>query len=136
VKFEPHISRNRADFLLPREEIPLGTSGFPASVLLNTPANCTPIRGDFNAMTQRFDIPSQAIVLRSACAITSAVAARVVTLSGVPAGAAFTIAGDASLSGAADASGTLALTFGAAGTYTVAVACFPALDYSGSFTLA
>jgi hypothetical protein len=121
---------------------PPGTSGtpgvystLPASVLLNIPANCIPIPGAFNAITQRFDIPSGAIVARSPCPITSAVAARVVTLSGVPAGAAYTIAGDATLSGTVDASGTLALSFGAAGSYAVTVACFPLLDYLGSFTL-
>ena len=69
------------------------------------------------------------------CPITASVAARVVTLSGVPSGAAYSISGDATLSGVCDASGTLALTFGAPGSYQVAVACFPLLDYSASFTL-
>jgi hypothetical protein len=58
-----------------------------------------------------------------------------VTLSGVPSGAAYTIGGDATLSGVCDASGTLALTFGAAGTYSGSIPCFPLLDYLGSFTL-
>jgi hypothetical protein len=110
-------------------------SAFPASVLLNIPANAVPILGAFNALAQRFDIPNQAIVARGACPITSSVAARVVTLSGVPAGAAYTISGDAALSGTADATGALALTFGAPGTYLVSILCFPLLDYLGSFTL-
>jgi hypothetical protein len=45
------------------------------------------------------------------------------------------ITGDAILSGTADATGTLALSFGAPGTYSVAIPCFPLLDYAASFTL-
>jgi hypothetical protein len=108
-----------------------------ALVLANTPAGCAMYEGPVpDRSAQRIDIASGLPVGRGACPITAAVAARVVTLSGVPAGAAYTLSGDAALSGTCDASGTLALTFGAAGTYTVTIACFPLLDYSGSFTLA
>jgi len=110
-------------------------SAFPALALLNAPSNGVPIAGAFNASTQRFNTSSKTVVLRGACPITSAVAARVVTLSGVPAGAAYAISGDATLSGVCDASGTLALTFGAPGSYAVSIPCFPFLDYVGSFTL-
>jgi hypothetical protein len=106
-----------------------------AFLALNTPTGLAMFAGAADPVAQRFDIPSGEVVARDPCPITSAVAAHVVTLSGVPSGAAFTIAGDATLSGTADATGTLALTFGAAGTYSVSIPCFPLLDYLGSFTL-
>ena len=80
-------------------------------------------------------ISGGAVTAKAACPVSASVAGRVVTLTGVPSGAAYTIGGAATLTGTADATGTLALTFGAAGMYTVAVTCFPAVDYSGSFTL-
>lgn len=106
------------------------------AVQLNTPAGHIAIDGAYSAASQIFDIPSGAVIARGATPITAAIAARAVTLSGVPSGAAFAISGDATLAGNADATGTLALTFGAAGTYAVAIPCFPLLDYLGSFTLA
>jgi hypothetical protein len=102
----------------------------------NTPAGCAMYAGAIpDPASQMIDVASGELIARGACPITSAVAAHVVTLSGVPAGAAYVITGDATLSGTADASGTLALTFGAAGTYSVLIPCFPLLDYLGSFTL-
>jgi hypothetical protein len=107
-----------------------------ALVIANTPAGCAMYEGPVpDRSAQRIDIASGLPVARGACPITAVAAARVVTLSGVPSGAAYAISGDATLSGTCDASGTLALTFGAAGTYGVAIPCFPLLDYLGSFTL-
>jgi hypothetical protein len=102
---------------------------------MNTPAGLSAIAGDYDHLACQVDLATLTVVTRAACPITSAVAARVVTLSGVPSGASFTIAGNASLTGTADSSGTLTLTFGAAGTYTVSIPCSPLLDYFGSFTL-
>jgi hypothetical protein len=110
---------------------------FAAFLAMNTPTGfATYVGGAADPIAQRFDIPTQTIVSRGACPITAAVVARVVTLSGVPSDAAYTISGDAALSGTCDESGTLALAFGAAGNYAVAIPCFPLLDYLGSFTLA
>ena len=107
-----------------------------ALVIANTPAGCAMYEGPVpDRSAQRIDITSGLPVARGACPITSSIAARVVTLSGVPSDAAYTISGDAALSGTCDESGTLALTFGGPGNYAVAIPCFPLLDYSGSFTL-
>ena len=76
-----------------------------------------------------------ALTPRPACPISTATVGRVVTLSGVPVGAAYRITGAAKLSGVA-ADSTPAFTFGAAGTYIIAVDCFPAQDYSQQVTLA
>jgi hypothetical protein len=101
----------------------------------NCPTGYKVLEGIVDPLSQYVDVASGTVLARGACPITSAVAARVVTLSGVPSGAPFTIAGNASLTGTADSSGTLTLTFGAAGTYAVSIACPPLLDYFGSFTL-
>jgi len=54
----------------------------------------------------------------------------------VPSGAAYVVGGDSALVGNCDDSGELALGFGAPGTYSVDLPCFPMVDYSASFTLA
>jgi hypothetical protein len=112
---------------------PAAAAAFAAN---NTPAGCAMYAGDVpNPSTQMVDVASGELIARGACPVTSSVAARVVTLSGVPSGAAYTISGDSDFSGTGDASGTLAATFGAPGNYVIAIPCFPALDYAGSFTL-
>lgn len=74
------------------------------------------------------------ITPRAACPVSGSASGRVVTLTGVPIGATVTVTGAASLTETSTDT-TVALTFGAAGTYLIAVGCFPAIDYSGSFTL-
>lgn len=102
---------------------------------LNLPAGQGATPGNIDHNTMRFDVPTSAVVARGPAPISASVAGLVVTLAGVPSDAAYTITGDAALTGAADASGALVLTFGAPGTYVLDVACFPLLDYQGSFTL-
>ena len=93
------------------------------------------LSSDASARGKTHYVLAGAVVSRPACPISAAVVGRVVTLTGVPVGAAYAITGDAELDGVAD-DATLALTFGAAGTYSLFVDCFPAQDFTQGFTLA
>jgi len=85
-----------------------------------------------NPATQ-YVVDSQ-IVARPDCPVTASVAGRVVTLTGVPVGAPWSISGTG-LSGIADGN-TLVVTFEAPGVYTILVGCFPAIDFQQEFTIA
>jgi hypothetical protein len=76
------------------------------------------------------------IAQRPACPVASSVSGRVITLTGLPLNSIGQISGDATLSVTnLDPSGTNILTFPSAGTYTIAVPCFPNLDYLETFVL-
>lgn len=79
-------------------------------------------------------IVAGAVAARAACPVAAAVAGRVVTFTGVPIGAPYTISGAAQFTGVA-ADATLVLTFGAPGTYAITIDCFPAQDYTQQATL-
>ncbi len=73
---------------------------------------------------------------RAACPVSAVVAALVVTLSGVPVGAAIAVRGTASADVVNDdVSGSVELTMPSVGNYTVTVGCWPALDFEQVFTL-
>ena len=104
---------------------------------LNTPAGTTAVvAGPYNPATQRYDLTLQQIVNRDPTPVTAIVNTTSVILSGVPMGALMTIGGNASYSvNNTNPAGQVTLNFALPGTYTVAVACFPSVDYATSFLL-
>jgi hypothetical protein len=83
-----------------------------------------------------FYVLARVVTPRPACPVSATHSGLTINLTGVPLGAAITVTGAAIYSVTNDdASGAVALVFGAAGTYDVAVDCFPALDYAQEFVL-
>jgi hypothetical protein len=74
------------------------------------------------------------VLARPACPVSASLAARVVTLTGVPIGAPWVVSGPGRASGTTDAA-TMVFSFTGPGTFALFVDCFPAQDFNQEFTV-
>lgn len=75
------------------------------------------------------------IAARPACPISASLAARVVTLTGVPIGTLWIVSGANGLTSGTTDAATMTFTFTGPGTFKLFVDCFPAQDFNQEFTV-